>query len=43
MYEVSSTVGLTDRRPDMLYSDIMLNTVADCIVHDMTHDPEVDG
>jgi len=42
MYEVSSTVGLTDRRPDILYSDILLNTVADCIVHDMTHDPEVD-
>ena len=42
MWEVSSFVGLTDRRPDILYTDELLQTVAQCIVHDMTHDPEVD-
>jgi hypothetical protein len=42
MYEVSSTLGLTDRRPDILYSEDILNNVAECIAYDMTHDPEVD-
>jgi hypothetical protein len=42
MYEVSSFFGLTDRRPDILYSEQLLNTVAECIAYDMTHDPEVD-
>jgi hypothetical protein len=43
LLETSSTVGLTDRRPDMLYSIELLDSVSACIAHDMTHDPEVDG
>jgi hypothetical protein len=43
MLETSSTLGLTDRRPDMLYSGEMLDSVSACIAYDMTHDPEVDG
>ena len=42
MFEVSSTLGLTDRRPDLLYSNILTEEIAQCIAHDMTHDPEVD-
>jgi hypothetical protein len=40
MLEVSSFVGLTDRRPDQLWNDKLLETVAQCIAHDMTTDPE---
>ena len=43
LLETSSTVGLTDRRPDMLYSIQLLDSVSACVAHDMTHDPEVDG
>jgi len=40
MHEVSSFVGLTDRRPDILWNDKLFDTVAQCIAHDMTTDPE---
>jgi hypothetical protein len=42
MLEVSSTLGMTDRRPDILHTDALLEDIAQCIAHDMTHDPEVD-
>lgn len=42
LMEVSSSVGLTDRRPDILYTNSLLEEVAQCIAYDMTHDPEVD-
>ncbi len=42
MWETSSTLGLTDRRPDLLYTRELLETVTSCIAYDMTHDPEVD-
>lgn len=42
MLEVSSSVGLTDRRPDLLYGSALLDEVAQCISYNMTHDPEVD-
>jgi len=42
MWEVSSTVGLTDRRPDLLFTQPLLESVTQCIAYDMTHDPEVD-
>jgi hypothetical protein len=40
MHEVSSFVGLTDRRPDIMWNDKLLDTVAECIARDMTTDPE---
>jgi hypothetical protein len=40
MLETSSFVGLTDRRPDIYWNDKLLETVAQCIAHDMTTDPE---
>lgn len=40
MLEVSSFVGMTDRRPDIYWNDKLLETVAECIAHDMTTDPE---
>lgn len=42
MLEVSSTLGLTDRRPDLLYSQAIREKIASCIAYDMLHDPEVD-
>jgi len=36
MMEVSSTLGLTDRRPDIINMTEIRNTAAQCIVHDMT-------
>lgn len=39
MHEVSSFVGLTDRRPDILWNDKLLETVAECIAYEMTTDP----
>jgi len=42
MWEVSSTAGLTDRRPDLFFTKPLLETVTQCIAYDMTHDPEVD-
>ncbi len=43
LLETSSTIGLTDRRPDMQYSIQLLDAASSCIAYDMTHDPEVDG
>jgi hypothetical protein len=40
MLEVSSFIGMTDRRPDIYWNDKLLETVAQCIAHDMTTDPE---
>jgi hypothetical protein len=40
MHEVSSFVGLTDRRPDIYWNDKLLGTVTECIAHDMLTDPE---
>lgn len=42
MLEVSSSIGLTDRRPDLLYTTPLLEESAQCIAYDMLHDPEVD-
>lgn len=39
MLEVSSTLGLTTRRPDLLYGPEMLTEAARCIAFDMLHDP----
>ena len=43
MLEVSSTLGLTDRRPDMYNMQQIRETAASCIVRDMTNDPEIDN
>ncbi len=40
MWETSSTVGLTDRRPDFYYSDELLQRVTSCLTQDMTTTPE---
>jgi hypothetical protein len=42
MLEVSSRLGLTDRRPDILNTNELTEEIAKCIAYDMTHDPEVD-
>ena len=42
MLEISSTAGLTDRRPDIYNTRQMKDSVASCIVHDMLTDPEID-
>jgi hypothetical protein len=42
MLETSSSIGMTDRRFDMLYTKELVDTVTSCIAYDMTHDPEVD-
>ncbi len=42
MLEVSSTIGMTDRRPDLLNTPALAEEAATCIAYDMTHDPEVD-
>jgi hypothetical protein len=39
MLEVSSTLGLTNRRPDLLYTDALLGEAAACIARDMLKDP----
>lgn len=40
MWEVSSFVGLTDRRPDFQYSDELLDTVTTCATDEMLTIPE---
>ena len=42
LLEVSSTMGLTDRRPDMLDTKQMTDRAAICIAHDIMVDPEFD-
>jgi hypothetical protein len=42
MWEVSSSVGLTDRRPDFYYTDELLESVSECIARDILLDPEFD-
>ena len=42
MLEVSSTFGLTDRRPDLLHTTPLIDEAARCISYDMLHDPAVD-
>jgi hypothetical protein len=39
MEEVSSTLGLTNRRPDLLYTNALLSEAAACIARDMFKDP----
>ncbi len=43
MLEVSSTMGLTDRRPDQYHMQQIRDTAATCIVHDMLTLPDVDN
>lgn len=43
MLEVSSTLGLTDRRPDIYNMQQIRDTAATCIVHDMLTDPEIEN
>lgn len=40
MLEVSSFVGLTDRRPDIYWNDRLLDEVTQCIAREMVADPE---
>ncbi len=42
MWEVSSFVGLTDRRPDLIYTTELVSTVARCAVTEMVKDPEIE-
>jgi hypothetical protein len=42
MLGVSSSLGLTDERPDIVSTDPMLKQAAECIAYDITHDPDVD-
>jgi hypothetical protein len=42
MLEVSSSLGLTDRRPDLIHITPLLEESGRCIAYDMLHDPEVD-
>jgi hypothetical protein len=42
LLEVSSTLGMTDRRPDIYNMQPIRDAAAHCIVHDMTNLPEVD-
>ena len=43
MLEVSSTLGLTDRRPDQYDMHPIREAAAHCIVHDMVTLPEIDN
>jgi hypothetical protein len=42
LLEVSSTMGLTDRRPDMLYTSPMVDEAARCIARDIMVDPALE-
>lgn len=42
MLAVSSSLGLTDERPDLIPTNPLLQQAAECIAYDITHDPDVD-
>jgi hypothetical protein len=42
MLGVSSSLGLTDERPDIIPTDSLVQAAAECVAYDITHDPEVD-
>lgn len=41
MLEVSSTIGMTDRRPDLQYLDAILDTITSCVSREIASPPEV--
>jgi|LakMenEpi03Aug12_release.lakeMendotaPanAssembly.Ray.scaffolds.fasta_scaffold688091_1 hypothetical protein len=40
-WEIPATLGWVDRRPDLIFSEAILEELATCIAHDMMNDPEV--
>jgi hypothetical protein len=39
---VSSSLGLTDERPDFVHTDPLIKKAGECVAYDITHDPEID-
>jgi hypothetical protein len=42
MLAVSSSLGLTDERPDLVPTDSLIREAAECIAYEITHDPDFD-